>query len=510
MSIANRVVKNTLFLDGKIVITAVCLLLSTRFVLKALGVEDFGIYNLICSTVVLLSFLNESMTAATQRFMSYSEGEGRRDRSVKIFNSSYVVHIGIALIIALTFICLHPVVFGSYLQIPAERLSAAKIIYYFTIFTTALNMMTVPYNAVLVAHENMLYYAILGSIDGVLKLLAAIGCLYVPTDRLITYSFLLTIIGIFNFIITRVYCHKKYEECVLNFKVHIDKSIIKEMFSFAGWQLTYTSSSILSIQGMSLILNSFFGTIMNAAQGIARQVCGQMMTLSGTLMSALNPVIVKSAGKGDKNEMIRIIMTGSKLSYILVVIIALPLLMELPFLLDIWLTEVPEYAITFCRYEVVQQIIASSTVALVTMITGVGDIKHFQLFSSLTYVLRLPLIFLLLKLFKVPEQAYWVSTAAVTLLCIGRIYFAKTKCGLPVSQYIRIVLIPCCLITVIVLFALWGIITVMDPSWIRLIVTLVVSTIVMLISIYLFVISESEKAMILSMIQDIKTKIIRK
>lgn len=509
MSTANRVLKNTLFLYGKIAITSVCLILSTRYVLEALGVDDYGIYNLICSTVVMLGFLNDSMTAATQRFMSFTEGQGKRERSIVIFNSSYVVHMGLALLIALIFIGVEPLIFGNYLQIPSDKIYAAKIIYIFTIFATLLNVMTVPYNAVLIAHENLLYFSILGSIDGILKLASAIGILFVSSDKLIIYSIFITVIGVINFLIIRIYCHRKYSECRINFKKYTELAVIKDMFSFAGWQLTYSASSILSIQGLSLILNSFFGPIMNASQAIARQICGQMMTLSGTLMSALNPVIIKSAGKGDQNNMVNIVMSGSKVSYLLVIIVALPILFELPFILEKWLTEIPSYTIAFCRYEVIQQIIASFTVTLVTMISGVGDIKHFQLFSSLTYIFRLPLVYILLLILEMPIAAYWITTLAVIVLCIGRIYFAKIKCGLPIIAFIKTVIYPCILVTILVTVALFLVKEILSPSWIRLFISFLTTIIVLFPSAYFIVVNNTEREMINLRIKNFLNKILR-
>lgn len=507
MSTSQRVAKNTIFLYGKIAVTSVCLIFSTRYILQALGVEDFGVFNLTCSTIGLLSFLNESMTAATQRFLSYTEGKGDTNKSIKIFNSSYLVHIAIALFIALTFIALKPVVFGDYLIIPQDRLGAAQAIYYITILTTAMSMMTVPYNAVLVAHENMLYYSIMGSLDGVLKLLASIALIYISTDRLILYGGFLFIIGLINFIICRVYCYRKYQECKVDFFSHVDFTVIKEMFSFAFWQLAYSASSILSLQGMGLILNSFFGTIMNAAQGVSKQVCGQLMTLSGTMMNALNPVIVKYAGAKNQSGMVHAVMVGSKLAYFLAVIVALPILFELPFLLDIWLTEVPDYAVLFCRYEVVQQLIASFTVALVTMITGKGDIRSFQLFSSLTYILRLPLIYILLRFFANPEMAYWVTTMAVIVLCIGRIYYAYIKCNLPVIQFLTNVIVPCMAVSLLVCLALWAVVTALAPSFVRLLTSLVVSTLTFMAAAYFIALRKDEKMMVRAAITIVRKKI---
>lgn len=507
MSTANRVAKNTLFLYGKIIVTSVCLLLTTRYILKGLGVVDYGVYNLICSTVVMLGFLNESMTAATQRFMSYAEGAGKKEDSVKIFNTSYSVHIIIAIVVSLTFLVLTPVVFGDYLQIPSDRRTAAMIVYFFMIVTTALNMITVPYNAVLVAHENLLYFSLLGILNGILKLGVAVCILYVPSDRLIAYGFLMLLVSFLDILIIRIYCHSKYQECKLSLRKYTDRSILKQMLSYAGWQMTYSSSSILSIQGVSLILNSFFGPIMNAAQGISKQVCGQMMTLSGTMMNALNPVIVKYAGAKNQSGMVHAVMIGSKMAYFLAIVVALPILFELPYLLNLWLTEVPDYAIMFCRYEVVQQIIASFTVALVTMINGKGDIRNFQLFSSLTYVLRLPFIYVVLRIIANPEMAYWVTTAAVILLCIGRIYYAHVKCALPVFQFLRNVIVPCILVSVICSMVLTVIVISFEPSLMRLIISLVISTTVLFISAYFIALQNEERKMIMSVLIKIRHKI---
>jgi Na+-driven multidrug efflux pump len=509
MSTSKRVVKNTFYLYGKIAITSVCLIFSTRYILQGLGIDDFGVFNLTCSTIGLLSFLNESMTAATQRFLSYAEGKGDLSQSIKIFNSSYVVHIGIALFIALAFIVLKPLVFGDYLIIPKDRLVSAQVVYYFTIFTTALSMMTVPYNAVLVAHENMLYYSIMGSLDGILKVVASIALFYIPVDKLILYGVFLFVIGLLNFVICRVYCSCKYKECKINFRKHVDFKVIRQMFMFAVWQLTYSASSILSIQGMGLILNSFFGTIMNAAQGISKQVCGQMMTLSGTMMNALNPVIVKYAGSKNQSGMIYAVMVGSKLAYFLAIVVALPILFELSYLLRLWLTEVPDYAILFCRYEVAQQIIASVTVALVTMVSGNGDIRGFQLFSSLTYILRLPSIYILLRFFRNPEYAYWVTTIAVIALCIGRVYYAHVKCQLPVVYFLSRVVMPCVVVSMFVCLALSLIVISLEPSFVRLMVSVTVSTLTLIVSIFCFALDKEEKEMVKSVLLQLKQKISR-
>ena len=248
---------------------------------------------------------------------------------------------------------------------------------------------------------------------------------------------------------------------------------------------------------------------MNASQGIARQVCGQMMTLSGTMMNALNPVIVKTAGAKQQESMIKIVMVGSKVSYLLVVVIAIPILLEIPYILDIWLTEVPDYAIPFSRYEILQQIIASFTVALVTMIMGVGDIRNFQLFSALTYIIRLPIVYIVLYFFGNPIHAYWIATACVILLCIVRVYYAHSKCGLPTMIFLKSVIIPCVFITAIDVVAVLSVIDFLKPSLLRLIITFSLSTIILLISAYYIAMNKSEKLIIRNIGIQLKNKLAR-
>ena len=506
MSTAKRVLINTGFLYGKVGITSICQILATRFVLQAMGVNDFGIYNLIASTVVMLSFLNESMTAATQRFMSYAEGKGNNNRIKSIFNTSWLIHLCLAFFVAILFMALHPVFFGGHLQIPNDRVDSAKAVYYFMVASTSLTMMTVPYNAVLVAHENMLYYSVVGSISGVLKLIISIILLYSSYDRLMFYGAMMLGVTLIEWSISRIYCHSKYKECKLSLSKYVDNSLIKEMFSFAGWQLVYSASSILSIQGMSLILNAFFGAIMNAAQGIARQVCGYLMTLSGTMMHALDPVIVKKAGSNNHQSLVHVTISGSKLSFILVVIVALPILFELRYLLNIWLTEVPDYALLFCVFEVIQQIVASFTVTLVTMISGVGDIKGFQLFSAFTYIMRLPLIYFAFLIGADPLYAYYIATVAVIALCIGRVYYAKKKCDLPVSLYLNQVIKPCLLLCLIVVATLLPIIFFVPLSFLRFLFTCFITVIEVSLLAYLMVFDKEEKQLVRNAVSFVKSK----
>ena len=509
MSTATRVLKNTGILYVKVGISAICTIFSTRFVLQALGIDDFGIYNIVGSVIIMLSFLNESMATATQRFMSFSEGQGQLHKLKVVFNVSVILHTLIALFIAILLILIGLFIFDKVLTIPENRIVAAKYVYYFMIGSAILSMITVPYNAVLIAHENMLYYSIIGSILVILKLLIAVYLLYFNLDRLILYGILMASISLIEFVIVRIYCYIKYVECKINFKKYYDKDLLKEMTGFAGWQLLYSSSSILSIQGTSILLNYFFGIVVNAAQGIARQLTGQLMLFSNTLLNALNPVIVKSAGAGENANMINYTLIGSKLSYLLLVVFSVPVLVEMPYLLDVWLDKVPDYAVVFCRFEIIQQLIASLTVTLVTSISAKGDIKAFQIFSTITYFVRLPIIFICLKLGYNPISVYYVSTATVILLCIGRVYFATIKSGLNVSVYLKEVIYPSILLTTLMFITVMPISYLMQISLLRLVSVTLVSTMMLLVSLKFFALTLYEKKLIGNAITTIKNHVKR-
>jgi O-antigen/teichoic acid export membrane protein len=370
-------------------------------------------------------------------------------------------------------------------------------------------MTTVPYNAVLIAHENMKYYSIIGSVSAVLKLLITIYLLYYSHDRLIFYGFLIASVSLLEFLISRIYCHIKYEECEINYKKYYNKDLFKAMRSFAGWQLLYSSSSIISTQGVSVLLNSFFGTIVNAAQGVARQLTGQLMVISNTLMNAVNPVIVKSAGAGDDDSMNNTTLVGSKLSYILIVVFAVPVLMEMPYLLNVWLKNVPEYAVIFCRFEIVQQLIASITIPLVTTVSAKGDIKAFQIFSAIAYAMRLPIMYLFLRLGFNPVSVYYVTIFSVLVLCFGRVYFASIKCNLKVNDFLRKILYPSLLLTLAMFLIVVPIRFYLNESLFRLFCVVIMSTSMLFIGLKYFALTTYEKQLVGNLIHAVKNHIKR-
>lgn len=308
---------NTGILYARMSITMFISLYTTRLILNSLGASDFGIFNIVGGAIAMLGFLNVAMANATQRFMSYSEGAGDKDKQKSIFNVSVILHFLIALLVGIVLVIAGYFFFNGILNIPAERMHAARMVYYFMIVSTMLTVMTVPYDAVVNAHENMLYYAIVGIIESVLKLAVALVVVYTLADKLIIYGLLMAGISLLVMIIMRVYCHRKYMECEFAPKKYCNRPLMKEMTGFSGWNFMNSSITMITNYGQGVVINIFYGTIVNSAQGITNQISGQLGAFARSMLKALNPIIVKNEGAGNRSQMLYASVLGSKISFFL-------------------------------------------------------------------------------------------------------------------------------------------------------------------------------------------------
>jgi O-antigen/teichoic acid export membrane protein len=434
---AKRVAINTGYLYAQMVITVLMSLYVTRLVLAALGTNDFGIFNVVGGVISMLSFLHAAMASATMRFMSYAEGEGNIEKLKNIFNVSIVLHILIGFIAVLFIEVVGYFLFHDMLKIAPERISAAKLVYHFMVISTFFTIISVPYDAVLNAHENMLLMAILRILQVVLNLGTAIYITHITSDKLIAYGFLMGLIPVVLIVPKQIYCHFKYNEVTLQIKRYHSKSLFKEMTSFAGWNFLGASSSMIANYGQGLVLNMFFGTVVNAAQGIANQINGQLSAFSGTMLKALNPVIAKSEGAGNRTLMLKASMIGSKLSFFLMVLFFIPVMIEMPYIFKLWLKDVPEYAVIFGRLLLIKTLIEQLYITIGTSIAAVGNIRKFQMYGSFLAFLPLLITYILFYLHYSPTALYVVFILSSILRAVQTIYFAKINCSLSVKEYIN-------------------------------------------------------------------------
>ncbi|RKD91967.1 MATE family efflux transporter [Mangrovibacterium diazotrophicum] len=508
MSVANRVIKNTGFLYAKMGITIFISLYTTRLILNALGAEDYGIFNVVGGAIAMLGFLHVAMASATQRFMSYSEGEGNQNKQKSIFNISIILHVSIAIIVALALLIAGYFFFNGGLNIPTERINAAKSIYYFMIVSTAITIIGVPYEAVLNAHENMLYFSIVGVLESILKLIVAITVVYTLKDKLVVYGVLMAGVASLSTLLMGTYCHKMYSECSFHPLRYWNKHLMLSMTKFAGWNFLVVSSSMISQYGLSIVLNNFWGTILNAAQGIANQISGQLMAFSNTMMTALNPVIAKSAGSGQRNMMLTASMTGAKFSFLLLAFFAVPFIIEAPFILGFWLKEVPEWAILFTRLQLLRSLTEQLTVMISGTISAHGDIKKYSIAKSVLNILPIILTIILFMLGYPPYYLYitWISCWGI-LGGITILYFSNRNCGLSYKEYLSKVFLPA--LVSLSIMGLAGAIplALMDQGFMRLITISAFTSAAFVTTYFALFVTNDEKNILTSIWSVIKVKL---
>lgn len=509
MSSATRVVKNTIFLYCRIAVNILIALYSTRLVLDALGVEDFGIYNLVAGSIAMLTFLNSAMAEATQRFMAYAHGEGNVEKQIKIFNVSAILHLLIALLIVLILELAGYFLFKGVLEIPEDRVKVAKLVYQFMIASTFFTILKVPFDAVLNSNENMFWVALLGIISSICRLGIAIYIVYTNLDSLVVYGLLMALLSIVMISTTMTYCYKKYQEVRFRLISHFDSKLFKEMTSFASWTLLSHSAWIIASQGTAVVLNSFFGVAINAAQGVANQVSGQLANLSNTMHNALNPVIIKSEGRKDRRKMLEASMFGNKISFFIIALFSIPLIIEMPYVLGLWLKDVPEFAVVFCRLSLIRLQVGAITHTFYVAIGAIGKIKKDAIWEALIFTSILPISYLAFQLGASPEAIYLTFIFAFVGISIVRVYFLNRLGGLSVAYFMKNSVLRC----YAVFFSSFFIATIpllfQNDGLLRFIIVLLASSFTFFITTFAFGLNKEENRQILNVVNRLTKNKIR-
>jgi Na+-driven multidrug efflux pump len=494
-------------------ITVFISLYATRLVLSALGVEDFGLYNLVGGIIAMLGFLNGSMAAATQRFISFAQGEGDVEKVKRIFNMSILLHGGVAIIVAVVLEIAGYIFFNGFLNIAQDRMAVANLVYQFMVASTLFTIISVPYEAVITSHENMFFYAVLGVLESILKLAIAlyitygsmnlpvsfsilenrVDIIYSTFDNLIIYGFLMAVLSVLMLLIRRIYCHKNYAECELNFKKYHDKDLFKQIRHFAGWSFLGSASSMIAFYGQGMVLNIFFGAAVNAAQGIAAQISGQLGAFSNTLLKALNPMINKSEGAGDRELMLKATMMGSKVSFFLIMVFYIPFLIETPFILKLWLKNVPDFTVIFCQLLLIRNLIEQLFIPLTSAISAQGNIKGYQVSSSLLAFFPLPISYLLFKFGYPAHVLYVIFIVYSALRSFVILYYTKKRCQLSPALFFSNVIGRCASAFVLVFtFSLIPYFLI-EPGFMRLIDVTLMSLVSYLIIVFFIGFSSMER-----------------
>ncbi|GHT00285.1 hypothetical protein FACS189421_12180 [Bacteroidia bacterium] len=437
MQSSTRVIVNTGIQYVKTFISVCIALYSSRIILHALGESDYGIYSLVGGIISMLSFINLSLASTTQRFLSFYQGKKEPEIQIKIFNNSIFIQLFLGLVLALAMYFLTPLIFGGFLNIPPEKTATAIIVYYSMIVSVFFSILSTPYVAALIAHENILFTSIVQIAESVFKLGIAISLYYIFYDKLIYYAILITGIAGINFLVYSVYCSKKYDECKhISFK-KFDYRMLKEIFSFSGWTLYSTGCIVSRTQGIAVILNKFFGTTINAAYGISQQLAGQINFISGSLLNAIRPQMIKSEGELNRKKMLRLSEIASKFAFLLLAMIVIPTVYEMDSILSIWLEEVPEYAVVFARFVLLTALVDQLTVGLGIANQAIGNIKQYSLVINTIKVLTLPAAYICLRT-GLPPVSVMVCMLSLEFICsFSRLFFLKKTAGLFIRQFMR-------------------------------------------------------------------------
>lgn len=498
-----KIAKNTMMLYIRMILVMAATLFTTRIVLKNLGVEDYGIYNVVAGLVSMFAFLNSSMASATQRFLSFELGINDEKRVNLVFCQSVLIHLLIAVIILVLAETIGLWFVYNKLTIPEERFRAAMWVYQIAILSFMFQIINVPYHASIIAHEKMNVYAWVSILDVTLKLGIAYLISISPYDKLISYSFLILLTTIVMFLFFRIYSKRHFKECEFHFI--LDKPKFKEMFSFAGWNIIGNMAFTLRNQGSNILLNMFFGPVVNAARGVAHQVDSAVEQFVTNFQTASNPQIVKSYAQEQYNETMKLVSQCSKFSFYLMILLGLPIVFQVDYLLSLWLTEVPAYTPIFVQLILLNGIIDSLSKAIKTHIKATGKVKWYMIIQGGFYLLALPVIYVFLKLGYSPVSSVLILVIFTFLGTFLRLFLVQSVAkGFSIGYFLQKVLLPAAIVG--------GIAAVMCFVYSKLLPTtsfglLVVNTIVMVIITAVFVwfigINKSEKTYIINLVKKV-------
>ena len=437
---SRRIARNTVLLYFRMFLLMAIGLFTSRVVLRTLGESDFGVYGAVGGIVALFSVLTGSMSAAISRFLTYELGrEGREDIS-RVFSTAVSIQLVFSLAIVLVAepACLWWI--SHKMVLPAGRLIAARRVLHCTLLSFVIQLVSVPYNADIIAHERMDAFAVIGILEGLLKLAVAFLISVSPIDKLVFYAFLMAMTSLLVRLAYGWFCHRHFPESRYAFT--LDKGLFRKMFSFAGWNFIGAGSGVLRDQGGNQLLNLFFGPVANAAWLLGTQVSGAVQKFVTGFTTALNPQITKSYAAGDRDYMMRLVFKGSRWSVYLLLLVACPVLFNADFLVSLWLggDMVPTHTVVFIRLLLAYLLVESVSYTMVTAMLSTGDIRNYQLLVGGLQLLNLPLDYLFLKL-GAPDYIIYVVAIGVALLCLcARLYMLRKMIGLPVGRFLREVL----------------------------------------------------------------------
>lgn len=457
-------------------------LYTSRLILNALGFTDYGIYNVVGGIVAMFTMVSSSINAAITRFITFELGTGNIEKLKKVFSCSITIQVILSIILVALAETIGLWFLNEKMVIPEERMCAANWVYQFSIITFVINLISIPYNSAIIAHEKMGAFAYISILEAVFTLIIAWTIIVAPFDKLIYYAILLVVSALIIRYIYILYCKKKFEESKYSFVY--DKNLFREMFNFSGWNLIGATSAVFRDHGGNLLINLFFGPEVNAARGIGMQVSSAIQGFVTNFQMALNPQITKSYAVGDVDYMNDLAQKGSKFSYYILLIIALPILVSTEYILNLWLGSFPEHTVLFVQIIIVFTLIESLSGPLITVMYATGEVKNYQIVVGGLQLLNLPISYAFLEYGAPPETVIFVSVFISFICLIARLIMLRPLVGIDIKGFLGKVVFKAFLITVISLLLIqlftfnlyWGLLSFV----IKIIISLLVTSIIIL------------------------------
>lgn len=444
-----RIMKNTVMLYIRMAVIMIVSLYMSRVVLDVLGEQDYGIYNVVGSVVVSLTFIQNALISATQRFLSYELGKNNGGGVNIIFSMAMNIHVLFTMVIVIVMETVGIWFVNNVLNIPEARMFAANVVFQFSIATFCINMLRIPYNAVIFSHERMNVYAIMSIAEAVLKLALVFILVYLGNDKLIIYAVLIFIITLIINIMYVIYCKEHFSE-VCHYKLYRDKDLFKKMTSFLGWNMVGGVTSIAITEGPNYFINVYLGVTVNAALGLAKQVSSAVYQFTSNFQSAFNPQIVKAYAMDDKYYLFELINKTSQMSYYLLFLIAFPVILCADVLFDIWLVNVPKYAVEFCVLILISQLISALSSPLWMVVHATGNIKNYQITLSIINLLILPIAWIVLSLGFSPVYIIMAQVAINILIFAYRLWYLHGHIEFDLCSYSKSVLLKSLILTMLI------------------------------------------------------------
>lgn len=441
-----RIAKNTLMLYIRMILMMAVSLYTSRVILAALGVEDFGLYNIVGGIVVLFSFINNAMITSTQRFLNFELGRNNIEETQKVFSASLSIHLIITVIFLILAETLGLWFLNNYIKVPHGREVAANWVYQFSVLASIFNIIRAPYNAAIIAHERMSFYAYVSIIEAILKLLV-VYLVYLFSDRLISYSAMIAGVAALILFVYYIFCRSKFPVC--KYKFEFDKSRYFSIASFSWWSLFGSFANVGSQQGLNILLNAFWGVTINAAMGVANQVNNTVYNFVSNFQTAFNPQIVKLYAAEEKEQFQKLVSDTSRYSYYLLFVIAFPIIVCCGDILQIWLKEVPEYSVIFCQLIIVGSLFDALSGPLWMSVYASGKLRKYQITISALMLSTLLFAYIAAKSGGNPIIILAIKVIVTAIIYMFRLGYCVKYFKIDITNYLKTVIGRCFTITAI-------------------------------------------------------------